>query len=315
MKRFSTSICHKRLRLRAASVIAMTVVTVAVAGCGGADPGSKHVEINVTTDFGSHTVGTALDKRVDGGNDLQLLKAHFPVETSSNGAVVKSIKGVRSHNFHVKWELYINGILNGKQARRTSIQKGDHQWWDLQDWLIAQPKAIVGAYPEPFTNGTGGREAPTVLECAPQDVKACGMVGADLRKAGVKAGDQDLGGENGDDSNGVLVGTWNQMSGLIAEKFVDKGPVSSGVFAQFIDGKALELYDPVGDVVRTLHGSIGMIAALQDGTQIAPAWLVTGSDPAAVIQAAKHFNAASLHNHFAIALYDGKVISLPIVNR
>jgi hypothetical protein len=67
--------------------------------------------------------------------------------------------------------------------------------------------------------------------------------------------------------------------------------------------------------VRTLHGSVGMIAAIQNGTQIAPAWLVTGNDTAGVLAAARHFNAASLDGHFAIAVQNGKTISLPIVTR
>jgi hypothetical protein len=313
MKRLPAPIGHSRGRL-SAIVIAAVIGAAAIAGCGGADPGSPHVEIGVSTDFGSHTVGTAVDKRVNGSvTDLALLKRHFTVTTSHRGAVVESINGAHSHNFHVKWELYINGILDGKLARATATHKGDHQWWDLQNWLIAQPKAIVGAYPEPFTNGSGGREAPTVLECAGQQQQACNLIGADLRKAGVKAGIQDLGGENGDDSNGVIVGTWSELKDLIAVELVNAGPRKSGVFAQYIDGHGLELYNPIGGVARTLHGSTGMIAALQNGTQIAPAWIVTGNDQAAVLAAARHFNAASLHNHFAVAIQNNAVIPVPVV--
>ncbi len=301
---------------RIVALATAVVVAVAVAGCGGADPGTKHALLNVTTDFGAHTVGTAVEKQIDGSQtELQLLGRHFTVTTGPRQDQILSINGVRSNNAHVKWMLYINGLLDGKLPKNTSVHQGDHVWWDLQNWLIAQPKAIVGSYPEPFTNGNGGREAPTLLECGPVDQNACDLVGETLHKAGVKAGDSEIGGENGPNSNTVIVGNWKELKPLIVSELIQAGPFHSGVFAQFTGDNGLALLNPIGGVAKTLHGSIGLIAAVQNGTQTAPAWLVTGTDSAAVMAAARHLNSASLHDKFAVAIQNGKVISLPVVTQ
>lgn len=309
---------RKRPRLTAISCLAAALVALAVAGCGlssGADPGTKHALINVTSDFGSRTIGTAVDSHVTGNeSDMALLARHFRITTTAGGRILRSVNGFRSHHFDVKWLMYENGILAGLSAASMHVHKGDHLWWDLQNWLVAQPKAVVGAYPEPFTNGTDGREAPTLLECGRPDRDACNVVAQALRRAGVKAGDSEIGGENGPNSNTVTVGNRNELKRLIAMLLIQAGPRSGGVFAHFIGNHTLQLENPVGDVVRTLHGSIGLIAAVQNGTQTAPAWIVTGTDAAAVMTAARHLNAAALHNHFAVAIYKGHVISLPVVS-
>jgi len=63
--------------------------------------------------------------------------------------------------------------------------------------------------------------------------------------------------------------------------------------------------------VRTLVGSVGLIAATRSG-EADPEWLVTGTDPAGVELAAHALGEAALHDRFAVALTEtGAVLPLP----
>ncbi len=112
---------------------------------------------------------------------------------------------------------------------------------------------------------------------------ACNLVGARLHHVGVKAAPQVLGTGSGSDSLAVVVGTWNDLRGVIAAELIAAGPRHSGVYAQFVgrSGQELELDNPSGDVARTLHGSAGLIAATGEASLGQPTWFVTGKTDAA----------------------------------
>ena len=105
---------------------------------------------------------------------------------------------------------------------------------------------------------------------------------------------------SGQDTLGVLVGTWNDIKGTLAGSLIEQGPKASGVYAKFggPGERSLELLNPAGDVVRTLTGDAGLIAATAQGTST-PTWLITGTDPAGVAAAAAAMTSARLRNHFA----------------
>jgi hypothetical protein len=290
------------------SLFAAALVAVALSGCGfGAGPGTKDASVEVTSDFGSSPIGYASETHVPGAETvMSLLERHFKVSTRYGGGFVRSINGHLGDSNHLDWFYYVNGILAPKGAAATNIHQGDHVWWDLHDWAATQSiPAVVGSYPEPFTNGIGGKEFPTVLDCASDVRRACSTVAGSLRKEGVKVGTQLLGGGSGSDSLAVVVGTWRDLQGVIAADLVNGGPAKSGVYAQFVGGSALELDNPIGDVVKTFHGSVGMVAATEQVNLSEPTWLVTGTDVAGVSAAARAMTAARLHNHFAVVV-DGK---------
>jgi Domain of unknown function (DUF4430) len=305
-------------RTRPVAVVAACVAaTVLLAGCGlGAGPGTKQASVRVTANFGSKLYGSATESSVPGSETvMSLLQRHFRVSSRYGGGFVESIDGHDGSSDHHDWFYFVNGIEAPQGAAATDVHKGDHIWWDLHDWSATDTvPAVVGSYPEPFTNGIGGKEFPTLLNCGSGVQTACDDVGTALHRYGVKAADQVLGTGSGSDSLAVVVGPWRQIKGVIAAELIAAGPRSSGVYAQFVGpgGEALELDNPHGDVVRTLRGSVGLIAATGEASLGQPTWFVTGTDDAGVMAAAKAFTAAKLRDHFAVAISGSKVIPVPV---
>lgn len=305
-----------RFRTRSAPMFAAVIATaVLLSGCGfGAGPGTRDASVVVTGNFGSRLYGTAVERHVAGAETvMSLLERHFKVTTKYGGAFVESIDGHTGSSSHRDWFYYVNGIEAPDGASATDVHKGDHIWWDLHDWTATDSiPAVVGSYPEPFTNGSGGREFPTLLNCGSGVQRACDEVGSNLHRYGVKAADQVLGTGSGSDSLAVVVGTWNQIKGVIAAQLIASGPRESGVYAHFVGSSALELDNPRGQVERTLRGSVGLIAATGEASLGQPTWFVTGTDVAAVNAAAKDFTAAKLAHHFAVATDGSTVIPVPV---
>jgi Domain of unknown function (DUF4430) len=305
---------HRRSRITL-SLLATALAAVALAGCGfGAGPGTKDASIEVTSNFGARVIGAATESHVPVAESvLALLRRHFTASTRSGGGSVHAIDGHAGGSDHLEWSYYVNGILASKSAVATHVHQGDHVWWDLRNWA-ATPSvpAVVGSYPEPFTNGLGGQEFPTVLDCADDVRQACDTVARSLRAAGVKVGTQLLGGGSGSDSLAVVVGTWKDLQGVIAAELVNGGPSKSGVYAQFVGGSALQLDNPIGDVVETLHGGAGLVAATEQVSLSEPTWLVTGTDVAGVNAAAKAMTPARLRNHYAVVVEGDRELPVPL---
>ena len=305
-------------RRRTRPVAAALAVAVLLAGCGiGAGPGTKQASVRVTANFGSELYGSAAEKQVPGSETvMSLLERHFKVTTRYGGGFVESIDGHSGSSGRARdWFYFVNGIQAPQGAAATDVHKGDHIWWDLHDWSVTDTvPAVVGSYPEPFTNGVGGKEFPTLLNCGGDVQNACDVVGEALHRYGVKAADQVLGTGSGSDSLAVVVGTWNEIKDVIAAQLIAAGPRQSGVYAYFVgsSGQALELLNPQGHVVRTLDHNAGLIAATGQASLGQPTWFVTGTDTAGVMAAARAFTAAKLRDHFAVAVSGSSVIPVPL---
>src|SRR5579863_674690 len=307
-----------RRRIRPVSVaVACLAAAALLAGCGlGAGPGTKQASVRVTANFGSKLYGSAVERTVPGSETvMSLLERHFKVASRYGGGFVESIDGHSGSSDHRDWFYFVNGIQAPQGASTTDVHHGDHIWWDLHDWSATDTvPAVVGSYPEPFVNGIGGKRFPTLLNCASGVQPECNAIGTALHRYGVKAADQFLGTGSGSDSLAVVVGTWRQIKGVIAAQLIAAGPRESGVYAQFVgpDGTALELDNPRGEVIRTLRGSAGLIAATGEASLGEPTWFVTGTDVAGVMAATKAFTAAKLRDHFAVAVSGSHVIPVPV---
>jgi Domain of unknown function (DUF4430) len=291
---------------------------IALAGCGfglGPGRGTSDVTVTVTRGFGSTKVAAVTKSTVPGSETvMRMLERSFPVQTRYGGGFVQSIDGRAGTSSRRDWFYYVNGIEAPQGAAATAVHRGDQIWWDLHDWSATDSvPAVVGSFPEPFVRGVGGRRFPATVECAPNVGAACKRVTAELDGVGVPVASQLLGTGSGQDTLGVVVGTWSELRAALAGSLIEHGPASSGVYAKFAGagGRTLELLNPHGTVVRSLGAGAGLIAATADSGST-PTWLITGTDIAGVSAAAAAMTPTRLHDHFALAVQGATDFPIPL---
>src|SRR5256714_6433834 len=120
---------------------------------------------------------------------------------------------------------------------------------------------MVGAYPEPFVHGTGGKRIPTVLECSSQSSPECTTVQKRLSSQGVIVTQGALGSGSGEHTIRVVVGPWGAVKQIRAAASLERGPAQSGVFARVGSGGAIDLLDAHARTVRTAPPGTGLLAA------------------------------------------------------
>ncbi|HLH66668.1 MAG TPA: DUF4430 domain-containing protein [Solirubrobacteraceae bacterium] len=302
-------------RLRRRPAIVALAAALACSGCGlGPGPGASDVTLTVTRDFGSIPVATVTRRHVPGSETvMRMLERYFRLSTRYGGGFVESIDGLGPSGPMRDWFYYVNGVQAPEGAASTTVHAGDHIWWDLHDWRATESiPAVVGSFPEPFTTGIGGRRYPVTIECGSGVSAACRTVTAVLSAARVPSGPQVLGTGSGTSTITVVVGTWTQIRAEVVAQLIARGPGASGVYARFAhQGSELDLLDPAGDVAGTLGAGAGLIAATA-GPSGVPTWVVTGTDPAGVLDAARSFNARALHDHFALAVDGRRMLPVPL---
>jgi len=242
---------------------------------------------------------------------MRMLERNARVTTSYGGGFVDSIDGLGGGGA-TAWFYYVNGVLAAKGAAATKLHSGDHVWWDRHDWSAAETvRAVVGSFPEPFANGIAGKHLPLRIECTTGVKAACTAVQSAFAKIGLAAFEGCLLCAEFNDTLRVVVAPWSALAADPTAQLLAQPPSSSGVFARFVDGgRRLELLDQGGRVVRTLGAGAGLIAATARGSG-PPSWYVTGTDRAGVSEALLAFNAATLDDHFAVAVADDAAIPLP----
>lgn len=154
------------------------VLVVVVAGCGGTHGSAT---LWVTRDRGAHVV---LVRHVPAGlTAMQALDRVASITTRYGGRYVQSIEGVSgSLTTHHDWFYFINGYESDRSAAEYRLHPGDLEWWDFRDWQHAmrQP-VVVGAFPEPFLHGYGGKRLPgRVVFSDPRDRRAAVLLAARL---------------------------------------------------------------------------------------------------------------------------------------
>jgi Domain of unknown function (DUF4430) len=289
---------------------------LACGGCGlGAGSPTKGVSLTVTGGFGSRHVSTISRSQVPGSETvMRMLERSFKISTRYGGGFVQSINGLAPTSAHSDWFYYVNGVQAPKGAATTGVHAGDHIWWDLHDWSATENiPAVVGSFPEPFTNGIGGKRYPVTLECGSDVDAACTQATKALTAEHIPASSQLLGTGSGTDTLGIVVGTWREIRAQVGAALINKGPSASGVYARFAGpgGDTLQLLDPSGHVARTLGAGSGLIAATA-GFSSVPTWMITGTDPAGVLAAARALTPQALRDHFALAVDGASRVPVPV---
>ena len=285
------------VKLRIRTAVAALAVVLACGGCGlGPGAPTKGISLTVSSGFGDHHISTVSRGKVPGSETvMRMLERSFKTSTRYGGGFVESINGRSGTADHSDWFYYVNGVQGTKGAASTAVHPGDHIWWDLHDWSATENiPAVVGSFPEPFTNGIGGKRYPVTLECATNVDAACQRVSKAFAAVHVPASSQLLGTGSGPATLGVVVGTWREIHSEVAAEPVAHGPGASGVYARFSgpSGNALQLLNPSGKVSRTLGAGAGLIAATADTSSV-PTWMITGTNPAGVLAAARALTPAA----------------------
>lgn len=291
-------------RLRLAVTAALMVLA---AGCGLQETTQRGpVAVTVTEDFGTQAVAAGMVVRSSlDATALDLVRRRFKV--AAGPGAVSSIAGAVAAGGR-RWFVYVNGVAASPRSR---VHAGDRVWWDLHSSSVA-PQAVVGAFPEPFLHGLGGKRLPVTVACGSGVAAACRRVARALARLGVPAASQALGTASGQDSLAVVVGTWSELRGEVVATLLARGPSASGVFARFTGraGRSLELLDAGGRDVSGLGPAAGLIAALTERGS-APTWLVTGTNPTGVLAAADAFAPGQLRDRFALAVGGGRHLPVP----
>ena len=304
-----------------ALLVAALLLAVLGGGCGlgAGDEQPGGVSLTVSRDFGARELGRKDRDSVPGGETvMRLLQRSFDVRTRFGGGFVQEINGVaggRRAGRPVDWFYYVNGVEAEVGAAQRRIRPGDRVWWDHHDWgATLRIPAVVGAFPEPFLSGIGGKRVPVRLDCARPAESACDEVRRRLEAAEVtKISTGLLGGSAGEGVLRIVVGRWADIRRDPAARLIERGPAASGVFARMESGGArLALLEADGRPARTLTTGVGLVAATRvEGQQ--PTWLVTGTDAVGVAAAAARLDETVLRDHFAVAVEDGRPAPVPVL--
>jgi hypothetical protein len=294
----------------------LVVLLLVLAGCGlGAGEERKGaVELRVTRDFGEHVVRSArFDKVREDQTVMRLLQSRFDVTTRYGGRFVQSIGGLKGKGTGGKrdWFFFVNGVESTVGAAEYSVRPRDVVQWDYRRWDKAmRVPATVGAFPQPFRSGLGGKRYPVRVECGDAEARSCELVKQRLHDLGVVATGSELGTTGTEQVIRVVVAPWRQAKIVPEVAALGAGPGKSGVFARF-SGERLQLLDADGRVARSAPPRTGLIAAFAPSDKEI-IWTVTGEDERALEFAAGALDPRTLRNAYAVAAGPAGLQRLPV---
>jgi hypothetical protein len=248
---------------------------------------------------------------------MRLLEREAPVTTRYGGGFVQCVKdlcGGRTGGRPYDWFYFVNGVEASKGAAATRVRENQSIWWDLRDWSATdRVPAVVGQFPEPFRHGPGGADRlPTRVDCADVKSDACRAVQDGLGQEDVVGGIAALRTTAAMETLRIVVGPWAQVRAESALVQLEDGPAASGVYARMENGgRTIALLDAGARTVRRLGTGAGLIAATRVGED-PPVWVVTGTDAAGVLAAARAFRTQVLRGHYAVAVDGRGSIPVPV---
>jgi hypothetical protein len=253
------------------------LAALAASGCAerlkqAPPPAKPAARLLVTVDFGSRELKAervAPDQTV-----IAALQGAARVQTSYGGDFVDAIDGLSgSPGRHRGWLYFVNGIEADIGGAGVTLRVGDEAWWDYRDWVpYIHVPAVVGAWPEPFVHGYGGKRP---------DVAADPPLDAVLRRAGAHV-------VTGTASYRVLVGADAALRARDAAfRRAASDPQASGLTAWIAHGRVLAWDAARAKAVR-VPGATAVVAATQtgDGSGSGVVLVVDGLDAAAAARAA-----------------------------
>jgi Domain of unknown function (DUF4430) len=296
------------------------VAALLLAGCG-IGPGDEHsggVQVRVTRDFGTKQLAAASTKSVsDGQTVMRLTESKFDVETRFGGRFVQAIDGLKGAGATGQrdWFFFVNGVESEVGAAEYDLSSGDRVQWDYRPWDVAmRVPAIVGAFPEPFLHGLGGRRRPVRVECDDASSEPCRDAKDALDRADVPVSGSSLGAPGTEKVTRLVVSLWPKARIVRGGSTLEEGPQANGIFARFSkDGHTLDLLDESGDVARTVRpgDGTGLVLAMRPRADEL-VWLVTALDRAGLEAGVRALRESELRGAFAVAATGRTVEKLPL---
>ena len=161
-------------------LLVLAFLALAVAGCGGSAD-REDATLWVTRDKGAEVV---LTHAVPSGlSAIRVLARETNVDTSYGGRFVQGVNGLADDVASQRsWFYFVNGIEADRGGAEYRVRQGDVIWWDYRSWKGAAMRrpVVVGAFPEPFLHGYGGRARPAAVRYASKDAQAVALGLANL---------------------------------------------------------------------------------------------------------------------------------------
>lgn len=231
---------------------------------------------------------------------LNLTIAHLDVKTSYGGSFINSINGLESgytgkigKREKSDWFFYFNGVLAGAGAGDIKTKTGDVVWWDYHDWGASTfTPAMIGAFPNPFSNGV-------VLVYSSSAQGAASRLVTGLDKQGIKQVQlQEATNEviNKRQRPVILLGLREEIMALPAIQALNSNPQRTGLFCGFTDSgfKLLNAAMQEGRAVK--GGGSACIEATANGMGDAnPLWLVIAEDERGLERAVNYLSQGSIN--------------------
>lgn len=297
-----------------AVAIALLLAALATAGCGlGAGEDVGKVSLLVTRDYGREEVlAPATEEVSESDTVMRLLDRSAEIETRYSGDFVEAIDGLAAEQDDGRawdWLYYVNGVEATVGAADYELRGSEAVWWDYRDWSAAlRVPAVVGSWPQPFRDGYDGAGDTTVLECFAAKA-SCLSIRGRLSGAGATVVEEPV-----DGAIRVLVGPWSRLRQDPAAAQIEKGPQTSGVFADFEAGDGRYVLwglDETGERAHAFGAGAGLVAATRRG-EGPPLWIVTGTSRRGLLAASRSLSEDALRNRYAVAVEGAGETALPL---
>ncbi|MGH3102599.1 MAG: DUF4430 domain-containing protein [Gaiellaceae bacterium] len=149
--------------------LAAVWLVLLLAGCGGTGEERGTATLWITRDRGAEVLfqGTV----PAGLTVIQALRREAEVETRYGGRFVQAIDGVEGSLAGGRdWFFFVNGVSADRGAAEYRLRPGEIAWWDYRRWQGGREvQVVVGAFPEPFRHGYGGKRRPAVVRYGAAD--------------------------------------------------------------------------------------------------------------------------------------------------
>ena len=131
--------------------VALLLVALVLAGCGGSGRDRGNATLWVTRDRGGHVLFSGAVPA--GDNAIRTVARKLKVTTRYGGRYLESVNGLEGSLAQQRdWFYFVDGVEGSVSAAEVKLRAGDVLWWDYRHWTPSTMHipVVAGAYPQPF---------------------------------------------------------------------------------------------------------------------------------------------------------------------